>query len=60
MAATDDFSKDNILGEGWTGTVYKGVLPDGSILAVKQLWRSSQSGKGLQAKMETLGRVKYW
>ncbi|KAI5062638.1 hypothetical protein GOP47_0023177 [Adiantum capillus-veneris] len=59
MAATNDFSKDNIIGEGWTGTVYKGVLPDGSVLAVKRLRRSSQSEKGFQAEMETLGRVRH-
>ncbi|CAI9784046.1 unnamed protein product [Fraxinus pennsylvanica] len=36
-AATDDFSLSNKLGEGGFGTVYKGTLADGRIVAVKQL-----------------------
>ncbi|MCO5583993.1 hypothetical protein L7F22_037911 [Adiantum nelumboides] len=59
MAATNDFSKDNIIGEGWTGTVYKAALRDGSMLAVKRLQPSSHSDKGFQAEMDTLGRVRH-
>jgi serine/threonine protein kinase len=35
--ATNKFSQRNILGEGGYGIVYKGCLPDGSIVAVKRL-----------------------
>lgn len=46
MAATDDFSIQNKLGQGGFGPVYKGKLPDGKEMAVKRLLRSS--GQGLQ------------
>ncbi|CAO2837559.1 unnamed protein product [Amaranthus hypochondriacus] len=34
--ATDSFSEDRILGQGGQGTVYKGMLVDGSIVAIKR------------------------
>ncbi|KAH8509003.1 hypothetical protein H0E87_010949 [Populus deltoides] len=34
--ATDDFSKDNLLGEGGYGHVYKGKLQDGQQIAAKE------------------------
>ncbi|PUZ50497.1 hypothetical protein GQ55_6G062800 [Panicum hallii var. hallii] len=43
--ATDNFSSQNILGEGGYGPVYKGKLPDGRIIAVKQLSQTSHQGK---------------
>lgn len=35
--ATDGFSSKNILGSGGFGNVYRGKLPDGSMVAVKRL-----------------------
>ncbi|KAF8774969.1 hypothetical protein HU200_005017 [Digitaria exilis] len=43
--ATDNFSSQNILGEGGYGPVYKGKLPDGRVIAVKQLSKTSHQGK---------------
>ncbi|KAF2933230.1 hypothetical protein DAI22_04g066200, partial [Oryza sativa Japonica Group] len=42
--ATDNFSSQNILGEGGFGPVYKGKLHDKRVIAVKQLSQSSHQG----------------
>ncbi|CAK9208113.1 unnamed protein product, partial [Sphagnum troendelagicum] len=41
-AATREFHHDNKLGEGAFGVVYKGILPNGSKLAVKRLTKAHQ------------------
>ncbi|CAA2940090.1 probable LRR receptor-like serine threonine-kinase RKF3 [Olea europaea subsp. europaea] len=43
-AATKNFSWDNIIGRGGYGNVYKGVLPDGSEVALKRFKNCSASG----------------
>ncbi|KAG6511415.1 cysteine-rich receptor-like protein kinase 29 [Zingiber officinale] len=42
--ATNNFSNENKLGEGGFGPVYKGVLRDGSEIAVKRLSEKSKQG----------------
>ncbi|MED6146447.1 Cysteine-rich receptor-like protein kinase 21 [Stylosanthes scabra] len=42
--ATYNFSRDNKLGEGGFGAVYKGKLPNGQEIAVKRLSKSSNQG----------------
>nr|GEW09674.1 G-type lectin S-receptor-like serine/threonine-protein kinase At1g67520 [Tanacetum cinerariifolium] len=44
MAATDDFSLENKLGQGGFGPVYKGKLSDGREIAIKRLSRTSGQG----------------
>ncbi|RVW43623.1 putative LRR receptor-like serine/threonine-protein kinase [Vitis vinifera] len=43
--ATKNFCATNKLGEGGFGSVYKGTLPDGRIVAVKELTVASQHAK---------------
>eukprot|EP01018_Ginkgo_biloba_P036198 Gb_08946 [translate_table: standard] len=52
-AATDNFHKDNKLGEGGFGPVYKGRLLDGKEIAVKKL-----SVRSAQGKREFMNEVK--
>lgn len=59
MKATDDFSKENIIGEGRTGTMYKAVLGDGTSLIVKRLQDTQHSEKEFMSEMTTLGNIKH-
>ncbi|TKW31360.1 hypothetical protein SEVIR_2G100400v4 [Setaria viridis] len=58
--ATDNFSPQNILGEGGYGPVYKGTLTDGRVIAVKQLSQSSHQGKRqFVAEVATISAVQH-
>ncbi|XP_031473071.1 proline-rich receptor-like protein kinase PERK1 [Nymphaea colorata] len=56
--ATNGFASSNLLGQGGFGYVHKGILPNGTEVAVKQL--KSGSGQGereFQAEVEIISRV---
>ncbi|GJZ43736.1 probable leucine-rich repeat receptor-like serine/threonine-protein kinase, partial [Tanacetum coccineum] len=53
--ATNNFDDANKIGEGGFGCVYKGVLPDGTLIAVKQL--SSKSRQGNREFLNELGMI---
>ncbi|KAL3528433.1 hypothetical protein ACH5RR_007755 [Cinchona calisaya] len=55
LKATSNFSNDRIVGRGGSGIVYRGVLPDGTEVAVKKIQREGVEGeKEFQAEMEVL------
>ncbi|KAM1347359.1 hypothetical protein PS2_036299 [Malus domestica] len=54
-AASNDFDSANKIGEGGFGPVFKGQLPDGSLIAVKQL--SSNSKQGNREFLNEMGMI---
>ncbi|KXG31948.1 LEAF RUST 10 DISEASE-RESISTANCE LOCUS RECEPTOR-LIKE PROTEIN KINASE-like 1.2 [Sorghum bicolor] len=58
--ATDGFSDERELGVGGFGTVYKGTLLDGSVVAVKRLYKNSyKSVEQFQNEVEILSRLRH-
>lgn len=56
--ATENFLSTNLLGEGGFGYVHKGVLPNGKVVAVKQLKAGSGQGeREFRAEVEVIGRI---
>jgi serine/threonine protein kinase len=53
--ATNDFDPLNKIGEGGFGSVYKGRLPDGTLIAVKKL--SSKSHQGNKEFVNEIGMI---
>ncbi|WVZ15221.1 hypothetical protein V8G54_012787 [Vigna mungo] len=59
MAATNNFSGQNVLFATRTGTTYKADLPDGSTLAVKRLSACRIGEKQFGMEMNRLGQVRH-
>lgn len=58
--ATNRFSKDNVLGEGGYGVVYKGTLINGTEVAVKKLLNNlGQAEKEFRVEVEAIGHVRH-
>ncbi|XP_021803592.1 receptor protein kinase CLAVATA1-like, partial [Prunus avium] len=53
---------ENIIGKGSAGVVYRGTMPSGLEVAIKQLVGSSRGGQrdhGFSAEIKTLGQIKH-
>ncbi|CAM0878993.1 unnamed protein product [Alopecurus aequalis] len=58
--ATDGFSDARVVGAGGFGTVYKGILQDGSVLAVKRLYKNSYKGvEQFANEVDILSRLRH-
>ncbi|KAJ4977275.1 hypothetical protein NE237_002381 [Protea cynaroides] len=68
----DCLDEDNVIGSGASGKVYKAVLSNGEVVAVKKLWGGSKkedssgdiekdqvSDNGFEAEVETLGKIRH-
>ncbi|GMJ02156.1 hypothetical protein like AT5G18500 [Hibiscus trionum] len=58
--ATNRFSKDNIIGDGGYGVVYRGNLINGTLVAVKKLLNNTgQADKDFRVEVEAVGHVRH-
>ncbi|XP_075493373.1 putative LRR receptor-like serine/threonine-protein kinase RKF3 [Primulina tabacum] len=59
-AATNNFSRQNIVGKGGYGNVYKGVLPDGAEVALKRFKNCSAAGdSNFTHEVEVIASVRH-
>ncbi|KAK7259024.1 hypothetical protein RIF29_24618 [Crotalaria pallida] len=58
--ATSRFSKDNVIGEGGYGVVYRGQLINGTHVAVKKILNNvGQAEKEFRVEVEAIGHVRH-
>ncbi|OEL38307.1 putative serine/threonine-protein kinase [Dichanthelium oligosanthes] len=58
--ATGELAAANVMGEGGYGVVFKGVLRDGTAVAIKNLHNNrGQAEKDFRMEVQTIGRVRH-
>eukprot|EP01018_Ginkgo_biloba_P014092 Gb_29215 [translate_table: standard] len=56
--ATNNFSSANVIGHGGFGLVFRGILPDGRVAAIKQLKRDGKQGeREFRVEVDLLSRL---
>ncbi|KAG5021848.1 hypothetical protein JHK85_018190 [Glycine max] len=59
-AATNGLCEENVIGEGGYGIVYRGLFPDGTKVAVKNLLNNKgQAEREFKVEVEAIGRVRH-
>ncbi|KAF8379577.1 hypothetical protein HHK36_029018 [Tetracentron sinense] len=59
-AATNGLAEENVIGEGGYGIVYRGVMPDNTQVAVKNLLNNrGQAEREFKVEVEVIGRVRH-
>ncbi|KAM7509777.1 hypothetical protein LguiB_008652 [Lonicera macranthoides] len=59
MAATSNFSAENVIISTRIRTTYKAVLPDGSVLAIKRLYNYKLSKRQFYSKINKLMQLRH-
>ncbi|KAF9620369.1 hypothetical protein IFM89_011104 [Coptis chinensis] len=58
--ATSGFANESVIGEGGYGVVYRGVMPDCSVIAVKNLFNNKgQAEQEFKVEVEAIGKVRH-
>lgn len=58
-SATNDFEPSNVIGKGGSGTVFRGILKNGKLIAIKRLdTLSLQSEREFQNELQILGGLR--
>lgn len=57
--ATNNFSEENLIGTGASGSVYKGLMPDGEVLAFKKFTMESSSVHAFFRELQTIRQIKH-
>lgn len=58
--STNEFADENVIGEGGYGIVYRGLLEDNTLVAVKNLLNNrGQAEKEFKVEVEAIGRVRH-
>ncbi|KAF1899841.1 hypothetical protein Lal_00019973 [Lupinus albus] len=58
-SCTAHFSSENLIGKGGSNRVYKGVLPDGKLIAVKVLKSTKEALKDFALEVEIISSLKH-